>query len=363
MTTLSERISQSAFDGSRLRVVLLLDLHDGAQKQFLEAYERHAQPGRVRPRTHQRPAVPVDREPLAVAHHQRVGERAALPRLGQQRGARRDGPAAAQLRTRHPLAALQRPARDRQRLRRSCPSRPRAACRPRPGWATVWSATRSPSPSSRAPRRSSRRSSPTTTPRRPGSTSTPGCAAPRCSCTATASCGRSRSRATSSRRCATSPGSPRSGPSRKPSTRTWSRTGTSTDPDSARMFFTRAALPAVHHVTSGPARPRRASGGTRSSTRPRRAAAWRWPGCSPSRTRRPPTTRRARSTAAPSSSATTSSSGSSTCAARSTPSPPRRSASTAPARRPGSDASSTATPTAVAHERPGDRRASSRTPR
>ena len=39
MTTLSERVSQSAFDGSRLRVVLLLDLHDGAQKQFLEAYE------------------------------------------------------------------------------------------------------------------------------------------------------------------------------------------------------------------------------------------------------------------------------------------------------------------------------------
>ncbi|MCX4584865.1 SchA/CurD-like domain-containing protein [Streptomyces sp. NBC_01481] len=39
MTTLSERISQSAFDGSRLRVVLLLDLHDGAQNQFLEAYE------------------------------------------------------------------------------------------------------------------------------------------------------------------------------------------------------------------------------------------------------------------------------------------------------------------------------------
>ncbi|MFF5897687.1 TcmI family type II polyketide cyclase [Streptomyces argenteolus] len=38
-TTLSERISQSAFDGSRLRVILLLDLHDGAQNQFLEAYE------------------------------------------------------------------------------------------------------------------------------------------------------------------------------------------------------------------------------------------------------------------------------------------------------------------------------------
>ncbi|SDM05564.1 SchA/CurD-like domain-containing protein [Streptomyces wuyuanensis] len=39
MTTLSERISQSAFDGSRLRVVLLLDLHDGAQQNFLKAYE------------------------------------------------------------------------------------------------------------------------------------------------------------------------------------------------------------------------------------------------------------------------------------------------------------------------------------
>ncbi|MFE7775090.1 SchA/CurD-like domain-containing protein [Streptomyces sp. NPDC057445] len=39
MTTLSERISQSAFDGSRLRVVLLVDLHDGAQQEFLAAYE------------------------------------------------------------------------------------------------------------------------------------------------------------------------------------------------------------------------------------------------------------------------------------------------------------------------------------
>ncbi|WP_328536701.1 SchA/CurD-like domain-containing protein [Streptomyces sp. NBC_00344] len=39
MTVLSERVSQSAFDGSRLRVVLLLDLHEGAQEQFLQAYE------------------------------------------------------------------------------------------------------------------------------------------------------------------------------------------------------------------------------------------------------------------------------------------------------------------------------------
>ncbi|MGP3984921.1 SchA/CurD-like domain-containing protein [Streptomyces sp. KR80] len=40
MTTLSDKVSQSAFDGSRLRVVLLLDLKDGAQQRFLEAYER-----------------------------------------------------------------------------------------------------------------------------------------------------------------------------------------------------------------------------------------------------------------------------------------------------------------------------------
>ncbi|MFE9775105.1 SchA/CurD-like domain-containing protein [Streptomyces sp. NPDC005931] len=38
MTT-SGRISQSAFDGSRLRVILLLDLYEGAQQEFLDAYE------------------------------------------------------------------------------------------------------------------------------------------------------------------------------------------------------------------------------------------------------------------------------------------------------------------------------------
>ncbi|MFG2516077.1 SchA/CurD-like domain-containing protein [Streptomyces sp. NPDC048584] len=37
--TMSGRISQSAFDGSRLRVILLLDLYEGAQEQFLDAYE------------------------------------------------------------------------------------------------------------------------------------------------------------------------------------------------------------------------------------------------------------------------------------------------------------------------------------
>ncbi|MEV6841476.1 SchA/CurD-like domain-containing protein [Streptomyces sp. NPDC051133] len=36
----SKRVSQSVFDGSHLRVVLLVDVHDGAQQQFLEAYEQ-----------------------------------------------------------------------------------------------------------------------------------------------------------------------------------------------------------------------------------------------------------------------------------------------------------------------------------
>ncbi|GAB2993941.1 SchA/CurD-like domain-containing protein [Streptomyces pseudoechinosporeus] len=36
----SPRVSQSVFDGSQLRVVLLVDVHDGAQQQFLEAYEQ-----------------------------------------------------------------------------------------------------------------------------------------------------------------------------------------------------------------------------------------------------------------------------------------------------------------------------------
>ncbi|HEX5567618.1 MAG TPA: SchA/CurD-like domain-containing protein [Streptomyces sp.] len=35
----SSRVSQSAFDGSRLRAVLLLDIRDGTQQQVLEAYE------------------------------------------------------------------------------------------------------------------------------------------------------------------------------------------------------------------------------------------------------------------------------------------------------------------------------------
>jgi heme-degrading monooxygenase HmoA len=39
----SKRVSQSVFDGSPLRVVLLVDVFDGAQQQFLEAYEQLGQ--------------------------------------------------------------------------------------------------------------------------------------------------------------------------------------------------------------------------------------------------------------------------------------------------------------------------------
>ncbi|WP_030204402.1 SchA/CurD-like domain-containing protein [Streptomyces sp. NRRL S-87] len=37
---MSQRVSQSVFDGSRLRVVLMVHVYDGAQQQFLEAYEQ-----------------------------------------------------------------------------------------------------------------------------------------------------------------------------------------------------------------------------------------------------------------------------------------------------------------------------------
>ncbi|MFI8534931.1 SchA/CurD-like domain-containing protein [Streptomyces aquilus] len=40
MREASQRVAQSVFDGSRLRVVLLVDVYDGAQQQFLEAYEQ-----------------------------------------------------------------------------------------------------------------------------------------------------------------------------------------------------------------------------------------------------------------------------------------------------------------------------------
>ncbi len=33
-------VSISAFDGARVRVVLMLDIHDGMQQEFLDAYER-----------------------------------------------------------------------------------------------------------------------------------------------------------------------------------------------------------------------------------------------------------------------------------------------------------------------------------
>lgn len=40
MTPLAEKVSQSALDGSRLRVVLQLEVEDGAEQRFLEAYDQ-----------------------------------------------------------------------------------------------------------------------------------------------------------------------------------------------------------------------------------------------------------------------------------------------------------------------------------
>jgi heme-degrading monooxygenase HmoA len=40
VSTVPDRVSITAFDGARLRVVLMLDIHDGTQMEFLDAYER-----------------------------------------------------------------------------------------------------------------------------------------------------------------------------------------------------------------------------------------------------------------------------------------------------------------------------------
>ncbi|MCX4911623.1 SchA/CurD-like domain-containing protein [Streptomyces sp. NBC_00878] len=39
LSTFSDGVSVSAFDGSRVRVVLMLDIHDGTQQEFVDAYE------------------------------------------------------------------------------------------------------------------------------------------------------------------------------------------------------------------------------------------------------------------------------------------------------------------------------------
>lgn len=104
------------------------------------------------------------------------------------------------------------------------------------------------------------------------------------------------------------------------------------DPQSARRFFTRAAMPAVHHATypdrSG-ARRERLALLYPVPTAPVRT----WPGCWPVRTRPPPGTRTARCWRPPSSTATTSSYGSSTWTATPRTRPPRSSACTAGAPR------------------------------
>ncbi|MEW2246811.1 MULTISPECIES: SchA/CurD-like domain-containing protein [unclassified Streptomyces] len=39
VSTVPDRVATDAFDGSRVRVVLMVDIHDGTQKEFLTAYE------------------------------------------------------------------------------------------------------------------------------------------------------------------------------------------------------------------------------------------------------------------------------------------------------------------------------------
>ncbi|MEV0978584.1 SchA/CurD-like domain-containing protein [Streptomyces sp. NPDC049915] len=40
VSTVPDRVATDAFDGSRVRVVLMVDIHDGTQQEFLAAYER-----------------------------------------------------------------------------------------------------------------------------------------------------------------------------------------------------------------------------------------------------------------------------------------------------------------------------------
>ncbi|MFF9814426.1 SchA/CurD-like domain-containing protein [Streptomyces sp. NPDC014006] len=40
VSTVPDRVATDAFDGSRVRVVLMVDIHDGTQQEFLTAYER-----------------------------------------------------------------------------------------------------------------------------------------------------------------------------------------------------------------------------------------------------------------------------------------------------------------------------------
>ena len=122
MTALPERISQSAFDGSRLRVVLLLDLFEGAQQRFLEAYEHMCRqvasiPGHISDQLCQ--SIENPSQWLITSEWESAPPFLAWVNSEEHVAA---GPAAARLRAGNPVPALQRAARDGNHRRQ----RPRA---------------------------------------------------------------------------------------------------------------------------------------------------------------------------------------------------------------------------------------------
>ena len=133
-------------------MVLLLEVEDGAQQRFLEAYEQMCQqvaavPGHVSDQLCQ--SIENPSQWLITSEWE-----SALPFLAWV-----DSPAhlemvraAARLRARHPFAAVRRAAGDRQQRGRPSAA---AAAGTRRGWATASSGTPSPSPSSRAASRRS----------------------------------------------------------------------------------------------------------------------------------------------------------------------------------------------------------------
>ncbi len=247
--TVSARVSQSAFDGSRLRVILLLDLYEGAQQQFLEAYELMrkqvaAVPGHISDQLCQSIENPSqwlitsewESAPPFLAW---VNSEDHVEVVKPMHSCVRDTRS-----TRYSI--LRETGGGRPLTADAAPAELQAAVRVGDGWR----ATPSPSPSSRARSRRSPRSSPATTRPAPRSTRPPWLRR-----TSLFMHGNRVVRAvevegdllTALRHVA-----------RQPEVRAveealnpyLEQERDLTDPESARVFFTRAALPAVHHVVA-----------------------------------------------------------------------------------------------------------------
>lgn len=224
MTT-SGRISQSAFDGSRLRVILLLDLYEGAQEQFLDAYEHMRNqvasvPGHLSDQLCQ--SIENPSQWLITSEWE-----SAPPFLAWVNSEEH-------VETVRPMHNCVRDTRSMRYsiLRETSPAQPHGQKSAKAGMQVearvgegvarhALTFTVKPGTESKVAEILAGYESP-----RPRSTTPRGCGAPPSSCTATVSCVRWRWRATSWRHCVTSPVSPRYGRSRRPSTRTWSKTGT-----------------------------------------------------------------------------------------------------------------------------------------